>query len=33
MGRVCSHIIKNGNEESPKSTTTILAHHLNPFKV
>jgi hypothetical protein len=32
MGRVCSHIIKNGNEETPKTTTTVLAHHLNPFK-
>lgn len=32
MGRVCSHIIENGNEETPKTTTTVLAHHLNPFK-
>lgn len=33
MGRVCSRIIKNGTEETPKTTTTVLAHHLNPFKV
>ena len=33
MGRACSHISKHGNEETPKTTTTELAHHLNPFKV
>jgi len=33
MGRVCSHIIKNGNELTPKTTITVLVHHLNPFKV
>lgn len=33
MGTVCNHIIKNGNEGTPETTTTVLAHHLNPFKL